>query len=81
MSEYPKMAREILEKFSDGSPVGKVMDVARLRDFFSHMTLPEGVDLIDSISDIRQLYVLIGVGMKGFLYYKTTKRIAELMGV
>lgn len=70
-----------LEEYDSSSPVGKISIIVELRDMFNHATVQDAIEAINYISDENHLKVLIGVGMKGVLYYKLAQRRGELLGI
>lgn len=79
MDNFVSVVTEKLNEFPDLSPVGKITVIVQLRSLFNQCTLQEGFDLIDSIIDIKQMQILVGVGMKGAFYYHLGKRMSEMM--
>ena len=72
---------ELLDRYEESSPVGKITIIVQLRSLFTQASVQEGFNAIDSLSEEWQLKVLLGVGMRGVWYYYLAKRKAELMGL
>ena len=81
MSILRDKVSELLERYEESSPAGKVLIIVQLRSAFQHASVQEGFDTIDSLHEEWQLNVLLGVGMRGVWYYYLAKRKGELMGL
>ena len=73
--------REFLDKFRNESGVGKVVIIANIREYVRLQDPYTVQDEIRDVSDEQDLNVLLGVGMKGFLYYEVIKQKAKSVGM
>lgn len=78
---FSELVHEKLLEYDDASPVGKITIIIQLRTMFNHHTIEECIEAINNVMDERHLRVLLGVGMKGVLYYKLAARRGELLGL
>ena len=72
---------EILETFSEKRGVGRLVVMARLRDYVARQPIRDLLEEISFINRDDYLDVLLGVGMRGVLYYAVVKQKAEMMGI
>lgn len=70
-----------LEDFKSATGVGKLVLMAQLREFVRRVDIYEMLNAIRVIDDEDDLNILIGVGMRGVLYYAVLKRKAEMEGI
>lgn len=81
MAKVKKQLRELLDQYFGATPSGKVILMARLRDYTRRQKF---LILMDEIRDIdleQELDVLLGVGMKGVLYFQVIKQKAKCVGL
>ena len=78
---FSDLVHQKLDEFDEASPVGKILIIIQLRTMFNQHTIEEGIEAINDIMDERRLRVLLGVGMKGVLYYKLAARRGDIMGL
>jgi hypothetical protein len=76
-----EVIREIFDKYPDGSPYDKIMMVIQMRTFFSERSIDECKDAIDMCQNDMEYRILMGVGLKGQLWYYLAKRRGEMLGV
>jgi len=72
---------KLLEQYRSESGIGKVLMMANIREYVRLQDPFVVQDEIRSVSDEQDLNVLLGVGMKGFLYYEVIKQKAKSVGL
>ena len=70
-----------MQEYEEASSYGKMQIIIQLRTIFQHAQIPDAKDAIDAMTVDRELHILLGVGMRGELYYYLAKRRAEVLGV
>jgi len=72
---------ELLAKYRSESGLGRLVMMANLREYVRLQDPFVLQDEVRGISDEQDLNVLLGVGMKGFLYYEVIKQKAKSVGL
>ncbi len=78
---YPINLNDLLWEFDEAQGLGRYVVMAKLRHYVTVNDVQQTIDEIRKITDHKHLDVLIGVGMRGHLYYAVIGRKAFLMGV
>ena len=81
---YKKVKRqlsELLEKYRGEGWAGRLMLMGRLREYVRRQDPFILQDEVRDVTDEQDLNVLLGVGMKGFLYYEVIKQKAKSVGM
>lgn len=71
---------EFLMKYRGETTNGKMLLMGQLREYVRRQDPYIVKDEIGSVTDEQDLNVLVGVGMKGFLWYEVIKQKARCMG-
>jgi len=71
--------RDLLDGYRGETTYGKLVLMGELRDYVRRTDWNVLVDEIRQVDNIDDLNVLIGVGMKGILWYETIKQKARCM--
>jgi hypothetical protein len=71
---------ELLDKYRGETWQGKLLLMSNLREYVRRQDPYILKDEISDVSDEQDLNVLVGVGMKGFLWYEVIKQKARCMG-
>ena len=75
------IVRKIFDAYPSASPYDKIMFVMQLRSFFLERSIQEGKDAVDVCRNDMEYRILLGVGLKGELWYYLAKRRGEMLGV
>ena len=76
-----KQMTELLTKYRSESGMGRLVMMANLREYVRLQDPFVLQDEVRGISDEQDLNVLLGVGMKGFLYYEVIRQKAKSVGM
>jgi hypothetical protein len=74
------MLRELLDKYRGETTFGKMLLIGTIREYVRRQDPYIVKDEIGDVSDEQDLNVLVGVGMKGFLWYEVIKQKARCIG-
>jgi len=81
-SKRPKKSlRELLDKYRGEGWAGKIVLMANMREYVRRQDPFILQDEVRDVSDEQDLNVLLGVGMRGFLYYEVIKQKAKSVGM
>lgn len=81
MALLREIIRRMLDGYENSSPYDKVIMLMQMRSLFNERTIQEGKDAIDICQNDVEFRILLGVGLKGVLWYYLIKRRGELLGV
>ena len=74
------MLRELLDQYRGDTSLGRLTTMFQLREYVRRQDPYIMKDEISTVDDEQDLNVLIGVGMKGFLWYEVIKQKASCIG-
>jgi hypothetical protein len=72
-----KMLREMLDQYRGETTEGKLVLIARLREYVRRQDPYVVKDEISVIDDETDLNILVGVGLRGILWYEVVKQKAR----
>jgi len=70
-----------LEDYQKRYGIGKLVVMNQLRQYVIDTPFPTVLEEVQHIFDVRDLKVLIGVGMRGALYYAVVAQMARVEGL
>jgi len=71
--------RSLLDGYREETSYGRLVVMSELRDYVRRTETFALIDEIRQVTDEQDLNVLIGVGMKGILWYEVIKQKARCM--
>ena len=80
----PKVKRSLadfLDRYRGETTNGKMVLMGQLREYVRRQDPWIVKDEVSMVTDEQDLNVLLGVGMKGFLYYEVIKQKAKSVGM
>ena len=78
ISEFDYTLRGLLNSFHESDSFGKTIIMARLREYVKNTPERTLIREIDPIHDSKELNILLGVGLRGTLYYMVILKKAEM---
>lgn len=72
---------DLLEEYKERHGVNRLVTMSKLRDYVTRNNVLDTVDEIKRITNEKDLDILIGVGLRGVLWYATIAQKAKLTGV
>lgn len=72
---------DLLYAYDEAQGLTRLVVMARLRHYVQTVDLLTVIDEVKTITNPKHLDVLIGVGMRGALYYAVVSQKAKLLGV
>lgn len=79
-AKTPKLL-DLLNEFEERHGVSRLVVREQIRNVINNMPLNDVLDVIKLIRKEEHFNILMGVGMRGALYYAIIKRKAEMMGL
>lgn len=81
MSFFEVKLKDLLHEFEESHGVARLVVMEKLRTYVAKGDLLTVIDEIRTITDVHELNVLIGVGMRGMLWDAVIQQRARLEGV
>ena len=81
MSHFNVNLKDLLYEYKEAHGVHRLIIMSKLRTYVTDQDLLTTIDEIKTITDKKDLDILIGVGMRGALWYAVIARSAFLEGV
>ena len=79
MTKPKRQLSELLQKYRGETTNGKLLLMGQLREYVRRQDPYILKDEISTVDDEQDLNVLVGVGMKGFLWYEVVKQKARCL--
>jgi len=76
-----RQLQELLDKYKGETTMGKMVMMGTLREYVRRQDPFIVKDEIRDITDVDDLNILTGVGLKGFLWYELARQKARCMGL
>lgn len=80
-SSFKMKLDDLLYAYDQAQGLTRLIVMAQLRHYVQTIDLLTVMDEIKTITEPKHLDVLIGVGMRGALYYAVVSQKAKLMGI